>query len=112
MKLATLADGSRDGRLAVVSRDLRRAAPAQSVAPTLQAALDDWAKAETALRLLAQDLAHAVIPKDRFHERQADAPLPRDAAVVVRIEALEGEAGGAAQVQILTKHECRLDRLP
>ena len=41
MKLATQADGSRDGRLVVVSRDLQRATSAASVAPTLQAALDD-----------------------------------------------------------------------
>lgn len=49
MKLATLDDGTRDGRLLVVSRDLTRAAEA-AAAPTLQAALDDWAAAEPALR--------------------------------------------------------------
>jgi fumarylacetoacetate (FAA) hydrolase len=41
MKLATLKDGSRDGRLIVVSRDLTTALHAQA-APTLQAALDRW----------------------------------------------------------------------
>jgi fumarylacetoacetate (FAA) hydrolase len=41
MKLATLKDGSRDGRLIVVSRDLATALHAQA-APTLQAALDGW----------------------------------------------------------------------
>ncbi|PJK28790.1 fumarylacetoacetate hydrolase family protein [Minwuia thermotolerans] len=41
MKLASLKDG-RDGRLVVVSKDLTKAAPATDVAPTLQAALDDW----------------------------------------------------------------------
>ena len=40
MKLATLKNGSRDGRLVVVSRDLTRASEAGTVAPTLQAALD------------------------------------------------------------------------
>ena len=48
MKLATLADGTRDGRLVVVSRDNQRYV--EAAAPTLQAALDDWAKAEPALR--------------------------------------------------------------
>lgn len=41
MKLATLANGHRDGRLLVVSPNLSRAEPAQAAA-TLQQALDDW----------------------------------------------------------------------
>ena len=76
MKLGSLKSG-RDGRLVVVSDDLAWCADAEHIAPTLQAALDDWAAVEPQLRLLAQDLAHGVIPKDRFHERQAAAPLPR-----------------------------------
>lgn len=43
MKLATLKDGSRDGQLIVVSRDLKTAQIADGIAPTLQRALDDWA---------------------------------------------------------------------
>ena len=42
MKLATLRDGTRDGTLIVVSRDLKHAVKADHVAPTLQDALDDW----------------------------------------------------------------------
>jgi len=42
MKLATLKDGTRDGCLIVVSRDLKHALKADHIAPTLQAALDDW----------------------------------------------------------------------
>jgi fumarylacetoacetate (FAA) hydrolase len=76
MKLGSL-KGGRDGRLVVVSDDLAWCADAGHLAPTLQAALDDWANVEPQLRLLATDLAHGVIPKERFHERQADAPLPR-----------------------------------
>ena len=41
MKLASLKHG-RDGRLVIVSRDLTRAVDATDIAPTLQAALDDW----------------------------------------------------------------------
>ncbi|MDH4074048.1 MAG: 2-keto-4-pentenoate hydratase, partial [Gammaproteobacteria bacterium] len=44
MKLATLRNGTRDGQLVIVSRDLRRAMPVPSIAPTLQAALDDWSR--------------------------------------------------------------------
>ena len=42
MKLATLRDGTRDGTLLVVSRDLKLALKADHIAPTLQSALDDW----------------------------------------------------------------------
>ena len=42
MKLATLKDGSRDGQLAVVARDLSRAHFAAGIAGTMQRLLDDW----------------------------------------------------------------------
>ena len=61
----------------MVSDDLAWCADAGHIAPTLQAALDDWERIEPQLELLATDLAHGVIPRDRFHEREADAPLPR-----------------------------------
>ncbi|HEX2762963.1 MAG TPA: fumarylacetoacetate hydrolase family protein [Allosphingosinicella sp.] len=77
MKLGTLPARGRDGRLVVVSRDLAWCADASHVAPTLQAALDDWERLRPQLELLATDLEHGVIPRDRFHEREALAPLPR-----------------------------------
>jgi fumarylacetoacetate (FAA) hydrolase len=76
MKLASL-KGGRDGRLVLVSRDLAWCAGAGHIAPTLQAALDDWAAAAPRLQLLATDLEHQAIPRERFHEREALAPLPR-----------------------------------
>ncbi|WP_380873183.1 2-keto-4-pentenoate hydratase [Sphingomonas sp. DBB INV C78] len=76
MKLASL-KGGRDGRLVVVSNDLAWCADAAHIAPTLQAALDDWDVVAPKLALLATDLAHEAIPMMRFHERQAAAPLPR-----------------------------------
>lgn len=76
MKLGSLKHG-RDGRLVVVSSDLAWCADATHIAPTLQAALDDWDRIAPQLELLATDLAHDVIPKERFHERDAAAPLPR-----------------------------------
>ena len=45
MKLGSLKAGGRDGALVVVSRDLTRAVRAGAIAPTLQAALDDWSDA-------------------------------------------------------------------
>ncbi|WP_213981530.1 fumarylacetoacetate hydrolase family protein [Sphingomonas sp. dw_22] len=76
MKLASLKHG-RDGKLVVVSSDLAWCADASAIAPTLQAALDDWDQVESELRNLATDLDHEAIPMMRFHERQAAAPLPR-----------------------------------
>ncbi|KRB52157.1 fumarylacetoacetate hydrolase family protein [Phenylobacterium sp. Root700] len=76
MKLASL-KGGRDGRLVVVSNDLAWCADASSIAPTLQAALDDWATAEPLLRGLAESLEHGAVPRERFHEHDAASPLPR-----------------------------------
>ncbi len=76
MKLASLKHG-RDGRLVVVSSDLAWFTDAFLIAPTLQAALDDWEHAEPKLRALAESLDHEAVPRGRFHERDAAAPLPR-----------------------------------
>lgn len=76
MKLASLKHG-RDGRLVVVSSDLAWFTDAFLIAPTLQAALDDWERCEPRLRALAESLDHEAVPRGRFHERDAAAPLPR-----------------------------------
>ena len=76
MKLASLA-GGRDGRLAVVSGDLTRAAPAAAIAPTLQAALDDWARAKPALAALARELEAGRAESLAFDATKVLAPLPR-----------------------------------
>ena len=65
MKLASLKAG-RDGRLVVVSRDLSRATEASQIAPTLQAALDDWAQAESKLADLAAALERNAAPSFAF----------------------------------------------
>ena len=77
MKLASLNNGTRDGRLVVVSRDLTRYCGADAIAPTLQAALDDWANTAPKLEVLARDVEHEAVPCERFHEREALSPLPR-----------------------------------
>ena len=77
MKLATLRNGSRDGRLVVVSRDLTRCTDASFLAPTLQAALDDWRRVAPHLAALAESLEHGSVPSERFHEHDALSPLPR-----------------------------------
>src|ERR1700679_1097234 len=76
MKLASLKSG-RDGRLVVVSDDLRWCVEAAGVAPTLQAALDDWAGAEPALRAIAHDPEAGGGRRRPFDEAAAASPLPR-----------------------------------
>ena len=77
MKLATLKDGSRDGRLVVVSDDHTLCADASSAAPTMQAALDEWRRTEPELRALALAVARRSVPLERFRESEAMSPLPR-----------------------------------
>src|SRR3546814_18952407 len=77
MKLASLRDGSRDGRLLVVRRDLERAVMAES-ARTLQAALDDWTAVAPRLEHEADALArHAREDSFAFDANHCHAPLPR-----------------------------------
>ncbi len=78
MKLATLKDGTRDGQLAVVARDLKTAHLADGIAPTLQAALDDWAFIAPQLAALS-DLLNQGRARRAFDFDAAAcmAPLPR-----------------------------------
>lgn len=76
MKLASLKSG-RDGRLVVVSKDLSRCVLAEAIAPTLQAALDNWAAAEPKLRTLAEQMEAGGIASEPFTEEACASPLPR-----------------------------------
>jgi fumarylacetoacetate (FAA) hydrolase len=76
MKLASLKHG-RDGKLVVVSKDLTKAIAADHIAPTLQAALDGWARVAPQLQLLSEQLEHGAVPSMRFREHDAVSPLPR-----------------------------------
>ncbi|MFN5265907.1 MAG: fumarylacetoacetate hydrolase family protein [Burkholderiales bacterium] len=78
MKLGTLDDGTRDGQLIVVSRDLQRAHLATDIAPRLQSVLDDWPFLAPQLADLYETLnlgkaRHAFA----FDPQQCLAPLPR-----------------------------------
>ncbi|WAX98122.1 fumarylacetoacetate hydrolase family protein (plasmid) [Aminobacter sp. NyZ550] len=77
MKLATLKDSTRDGRLVVVSRDLTRCSEVGHIARTLQAALDDWAHVGPRLANVAEGIETGSQPTMRFHEHDATSPLPR-----------------------------------
>lgn len=78
MKLATLKNTSRDGRLVVVSRDMTRALDASAVAPTLQHAIENWSVVEPRLQALARQLEEGDDSQTiAFDPAQAMAPLPR-----------------------------------
>jgi fumarylacetoacetate (FAA) hydrolase len=107
MKLATLKDATRDGQLAVVSRDLKRAIVVGGSAPTMQAALDDWqriapALAELSAALDAGDTGNvAVRHAIPFDTSLAHSPLPRayqwlDGSAYVNHVELVRKARGAA----------------
>src|SRR5690606_11500267 len=78
MKLASYRDGSRDGQLMVVSRDLRTAHFATEIAPTLQRALDDWNFMAPQLQDLYDALNAGRAPRAfEFEPEKCAAPLPR-----------------------------------
>jgi fumarylacetoacetate (FAA) hydrolase len=77
MKLASLKDGTRDGKLHVVSRDLARAADASDIAPSLRLALEQWEVFEPALWERFAALQDGVLEGERFETSRAMAPLPR-----------------------------------
>jgi fumarylacetoacetate (FAA) hydrolase len=76
MKLATLRDGSRDGRLLVVRRDGEAGASAPAW-PTLQRALDDWDAAAPALRAIAGELDRGSLDGIPVDPLRLGPPLPR-----------------------------------
>ena len=90
MKLATLRDGSRDGRLLVVRRDGLTGLPSPDAWPTLQRALDDWEAAEPALRALAEKLD---LPASRLTEI-IDGDCPVDAEIDLRLGRYFGMSEG------------------
>ena len=101
MKLGTLRDGTRDGVLVVVSRDLKLGLPAGHIAPTLQAALDDWDYIAPQLQRLYEELNRQ--PSSRAFEpdfTKFASPLPRayqwaDASAYINHMELLRKARGA-----------------
>lgn len=78
MKLATLRTAATDGELVVVSRDLSRMTRVRDIAPTLQAAIDDWAAVRPALEDRYARLSAGEDPAaEPFDPAQAHSPLPR-----------------------------------
>jgi len=78
MKLATLKNGTRDGRLVVVSRDLTRAAYVDAIASTMIEVLENWAEIEPSLQTIYRELNDGKLENSfPFDVTRAMAPLPR-----------------------------------
>ncbi len=108
MKLASLENDRLDGRLVVVSRDLRTCVSAGRIAPTLQAALDGWEVAAPQLRHLSDQLELKAVAAEPFYADKALAPLPRayqwiDCAAYLghleRVRSLKGSRDVDAQAE-------------
>ncbi|GHB65176.1 2-keto-4-pentenoate hydratase [Psychrosphaera saromensis] len=76
MKLASLKSG-RDGKLVVVNNTLTKMVSATDIAPTMQAALDDWDNVEPKLNALYADLESGDVVGEIFDQTNCESPLPR-----------------------------------
>ena len=76
MKLASLKHG-RDGSLIVVSRDLTKATNAADIAPTMQAALDEWDVVAPQLAARYELLNAGKVESFTFDQSACESPLPR-----------------------------------
>lgn len=78
MKLATLDNGTRDGQLLVVNKDLTKAVLVPNIAKTMQVALDDWHKHKSALEQVYIELnQNTRTDAFDFDCKQVKSPLPR-----------------------------------
>ncbi|WP_281321888.1 fumarylacetoacetate hydrolase family protein [Flavobacterium aestivum] len=78
MKLASIENKTRDGKLVVVSRDLTKAVDVSQIAPTMQFALDNWINVEEKLKQVYEDLNNGSVSNIiDFNEVKKMAPIPR-----------------------------------
>lgn len=78
MKLATQRNGTRDGSLLIVSKDLSKAVSANNIAATMQQAIDNWSTAKPALEKLYQQLnAGECNNAVDFNTLELESPFPR-----------------------------------
>jgi len=78
MKLASLKNGARDGRLLIVSKDLQQAIYASSIVDTMIEALENWQDVEKPLQRKYEHLNQGMLKESfQFDPSKVSAPLPR-----------------------------------
>ncbi|MDX1704936.1 fumarylacetoacetate hydrolase family protein [Pseudidiomarina sp.] len=78
MKFASYRNGTRDGQLMLVSRDLTKAIAVPALAATLQEVLDDWDGIAPELEKVYQALNKGELgDAENFNEELCESPLPR-----------------------------------
>ena len=77
MKLATLKAGGRDGTPVLVSRDMQRMILANSAVLTIRDAIENWARVEPELKVLANNLEEGVVETIAYDPTLLASPLPR-----------------------------------
>ena len=77
MKLGTLKSSSRDGKLVIVSKDNKKLALAESIAPSLREAVENWSTVKGDLEKLYKDLNEGKVPAQDVKEKDFLSPLPR-----------------------------------
>ena len=87
MKLATLKDGTRDGQLIVVSRDLHTAVIADAIAPTMQRVIEDWPFYAPQLQAVYESLNGGRVRRAfGFEAKDCMAPLPRAYRLALHVD--------------------------
>ena len=76
MKLASIKQG-RDGQLVVVNSLMQRYVAVTDIAPTLQAALDNWGRCKDQLLGVYQQLENGELEGQLFNAELCASPLPR-----------------------------------
>ena len=77
MKLATLNDGTKDGQLIIVSKDLKTFVEAQDVVSTMQNAIDNWDSVKTLLEDISIELNAGKLKSNTFDATLVHSPFPR-----------------------------------
>ncbi|MBB1151095.1 fumarylacetoacetate hydrolase family protein [Myroides sp. NP-2] len=78
MKLASINNGTRDGQLVVVTRDLTKAVAVSDIATTMQEALDQWETKEALLKEVYENLNAGKLSNTiDFTTAKVMAPIPR-----------------------------------
>lgn len=77
MKLASIKSESRDGCLAIVSKDLKKIHVAKSVCPHMRHAIENWNEIEPKLSALSKELEQGSLKTEPYEPAKLASPLPR-----------------------------------